>query len=53
VECSRDEKREAFEKLPELLIALADTVKDRRTKAEAVLAQVLPHLPEKKKKGGA
>lgn len=52
-ECSRDEKLEAFEKLPELLIALADAVKERTTKAEAVLAQVVPHLPEKKKKGGA
>ena len=52
-ECSREDKIESFEKLPELLLKLAETIEEQAAKAEQVLSLVAPQLPPKKKKGGA
>jgi hypothetical protein len=52
-ECNREEKLKSFEKLPELMVALAKEVENRTARAEAILALVAPQLPPKKKKGGA
>jgi hypothetical protein len=52
-ECGREEKLHCFEKLPKLLIALAEEVEKRTAKAEEVLALVAPQLPSRKKQGGA
>jgi hypothetical protein len=50
-ECTRDEKLESFEKLPELLVELSNLVNERASKAEKTVAAVSSLLP-KKKKGG-
>jgi hypothetical protein len=51
-ECTREEKLESFEKLPELLVALAAEVEKKTVEAEKVLAAVAPKLSRFHKKGG-
>lgn len=52
-ECSRAIKLQTFEKLPDLLIAIAKNVDERVTKAERVVSEVTARLPlPKKRKGG-
>lgn len=50
-ECSRDDKLDSFEKLPDLLIELAKKVDERTAKAEQTIATVnsLIQLPTKPK----
>lgn len=50
-ECTRDEKLDTFDKLPELLVELSNLVNERASKAEKTVAAVSSLLP-KKKKGG-
>ena len=52
-ECSRDQKLESLEKLPELFVELANQVDKRTTKAEQTLTTVGSQLLlPKKQKGG-
>jgi hypothetical protein len=52
-ECTRDEKLQSLEKLPELLVELANQIEERTIRAEQVLSIVNASLQlPKKKKGG-
>jgi len=53
VECSRDDKLRSFEKLPYLLVELANKLDEKITKAEKTVTAVTNLLPPSKKKKGA